>query len=63
MALAGVWLLVGPCVLIHGDIPSIQIWSVPLIAAIVLANKATLGTRNLKDYRKVPGLQVENWVD
>jgi tRNA(fMet)-specific endonuclease VapC len=34
-----------------------------LIASIALANKATLVTRNLKDYRKVPDLQVENWAD
>jgi tRNA(fMet)-specific endonuclease VapC len=34
-----------------------------LIASIALANKATLVTRNLKDYRKVPGLQLENWAD
>ena len=34
-----------------------------LIASIALANKATLVTRNLKDFRKVPGLQVENWAD
>ena len=34
-----------------------------LIAAITLANKATLVTRNLKDFRKVPGLQIENWAD
>lgn len=34
-----------------------------LIAAITLANKATLVTRNSKDYRKIPGLQLENWVD
>jgi tRNA(fMet)-specific endonuclease VapC len=34
-----------------------------LIASIVLANRATLVSRNLKDYRLVPGLQVENWAD
>ncbi len=34
-----------------------------LIASIALANRATLVTRNLKDFQKVPGLQVENWAD
>ena len=34
-----------------------------LIASIVLANKATLVSRNLKDFQKVPGLKVENWAD
>jgi tRNA(fMet)-specific endonuclease VapC len=34
-----------------------------LIASIALANKATLVTRNVKDFQKVPGLQVENWAD
>ena len=34
-----------------------------LIAAIAPANRATLVTRNLKDFRNVPGLQVENWAD
>ena len=34
-----------------------------LIACIALANRATLVTRNLKHFRQVPGLQVENWAD
>ena len=34
-----------------------------LIASIVLANKATLVTRNVKDFQRVPGLKIENWVD
>jgi len=34
-----------------------------LIAAIVLASRATLVTRNLSDFRPVPGLNVENWAD
>lgn len=34
-----------------------------LIAAVTLANRATLVSRNLKDFRQVPGLQVENWAD
>jgi tRNA(fMet)-specific endonuclease VapC len=32
------------------------------IAAIVLANDATLLTRNLTDFRKVPNLSVEDWT-
>src|SRR5207244_944889 len=34
-----------------------------LIASITLANNATLVTRNLKHFRLVPGLQMENWAD
>jgi predicted nucleic acid-binding protein len=34
-----------------------------LIASIVLAYRARLVTRNLRDFRLVPGLAVENWID
>jgi tRNA(fMet)-specific endonuclease VapC len=34
-----------------------------LIASIALAHRATLVTRNLRDFRQIPGLQVENWAD
>lgn len=34
-----------------------------LIAAITLASRGNLVTRNEKDFRKVPGLRIENWVD
>jgi tRNA(fMet)-specific endonuclease VapC len=32
------------------------------IAAIVLSHDATLLSRNLMDFRKVPGLKVEDWT-
>jgi len=31
------------------------------IAAIALANNATLLSRNIKDFSKVPNLKVEDW--
>jgi tRNA(fMet)-specific endonuclease VapC len=34
-----------------------------LIASIVLANRATLVTRNLRHFRQFPGLTFVNWVD
>lgn len=34
-----------------------------LIACIALARRATLVTRNLKHFRQVPGLQIDNWAD
>ncbi len=34
-----------------------------LIAAVTLAQKATLITRNVKDFKLVPGLRYENWAD
>jgi tRNA(fMet)-specific endonuclease VapC len=34
-----------------------------LIASIALANQATLVTRNLRHFRQIPHLFLENWVD
>lgn len=33
------------------------------IACIALVNDATLLSRNLRDFRKIPNLKVENWLD
>ena len=33
------------------------------IASIALANNALLLSANLKDFEKVPGLRVENWLE
>ena len=33
------------------------------IASITLAYDATLLTRNIADFRQVPGLKIENWLD
>lgn len=33
------------------------------IASIVLSNRATLVTRNLRHFKQFPGLNVVNWVD
>jgi tRNA(fMet)-specific endonuclease VapC len=34
-----------------------------LISSIVLANRAKLVTRNLRHFKQIPGLKLENWVD
>ena len=34
-----------------------------LIASIVLANRATLVTRNLRHFHQIRGIRVVNWVD
>jgi tRNA(fMet)-specific endonuclease VapC len=34
-----------------------------VIACIVLAHRSVLITRNVKHFRQVPGLLVENWAD
>lgn len=34
-----------------------------LIGCIALAHRATLITRNLRHFRQVPGLRLENWAD
>ncbi len=33
------------------------------IASIALSNDATLLTRNLSDFNRVPNLRAENWID
>ncbi|MBN2577605.1 MAG: type II toxin-antitoxin system VapC family toxin [Pirellulales bacterium] len=34
-----------------------------LIASLAMANRATLVTRNLRHFKQIPGLKLENWVD
>jgi tRNA(fMet)-specific endonuclease VapC len=34
-----------------------------LIACIALASGATLASRNIRDFKVIPGLRVENWID
>ena len=34
-----------------------------LAASIALANRATLVTRNLRHFRQIPNLDLDNWVD
>lgn len=34
-----------------------------LVASVALANRATLVTRNLRHFRQIPNLDLENWVD
>ena len=34
-----------------------------LIASVALAHRAMLVTRNLRHFRQVPGLDLENWAD
>ena len=32
-----------------------------LIAAVAIANRSTLLTRNLADFNRIPGLRAEDW--
>jgi tRNA(fMet)-specific endonuclease VapC len=42
---------------------SVRIGSMDLkIASIVLVHDATLLSNNLRDFKKVPGLRVEDWL-
>jgi tRNA(fMet)-specific endonuclease VapC len=34
-----------------------------LIGTIALVNRATIVTRNLKDFQRIPGLKLVNWMD
>jgi tRNA(fMet)-specific endonuclease VapC len=34
-----------------------------LIACIVLAHRGILVTRNVRHFRQIPGLRVQNWAD
>ena len=46
------------------EIKGQPIWPLDtLIAATALVAKATLITRNVREFERVPGLRVENWFD
>jgi tRNA(fMet)-specific endonuclease VapC len=34
-----------------------------MLASVALARDATLVTRNLRHFRQIPGVKLENWVD
>ncbi|MEW6609273.1 MAG: type II toxin-antitoxin system VapC family toxin [bacterium] len=34
-----------------------------LIASIVISNKATLVTNNIRHFKRIEGLKVENWIE
>jgi tRNA(fMet)-specific endonuclease VapC len=34
-----------------------------LIGCIAIAHRATLVTRNIRHFRQIPGLIIENWID
>jgi len=54
-----------PAEIFHGMLDSgLRIGTMDLkIASICMAHDATLLTRNVVDFEKVPGLKIENWLD